>query len=289
MSPVIKDPCVSIESRVPREAYDAIVATSITRLKNLRRSPQHYEYALTHPYESGALTLGTATHVAVLEPERFATEFAIWSNRTDAGKMSPRNGKTWDAFKALHAERTILTMDEAAESQAIAAAVRANPLAMKYLESGDPEVTMQWMTGHRACKGRADWLTTVGGKPYLVGLKTARDCRHFAFGSQAAKLGYHLQFAYYADGYHAITGKNPNVVEIVVENTAPYAVAVYRITDDIMAQGRDEYLRLLELLDKCESTGEWPGPVPLEEDLTLPSWIYGSEENDLTDLGLEAA
>jgi hypothetical protein len=280
---------MTIESRMPRAEYDAIQAMSITRLKGLRRSPLHYQYLLTNPVVSDALTLGIATHVATLEPERFDRDFAIWSNRTDAGAMSPRRGKVWDEFAALHAERTILTLNEASEALDIAAAVRASPLAMKYLEIGDPEVTLQWNTGARACKGRADWLTSIDGKPYLVGLKTARDCRHFAFGAQAAKLGYHLQFAYYADGYHAITGKNPNVVEIVVENTAPYAVAVYRINDDIMAQGREEYMRLLELLDKCESTGEWPGPVPTEEELTLPSWAYASDENDLSDLGLEAS
>lgn len=279
----------AIESRVPYADYAALDAINISRLKELRRSPQHFRYSLKHPKVSDPMTLGTATHVAVLEPERFASQFAIWSNRTDAGKMSPRNGKTWDAFRELHAGRTIITIDEATEAQAIAAAVRSNVLAMKYLAAGEPEVSMQWLDRERLCKGRIDWLTHIDGKPYLVGLKTARDCRHFAFGSQAAKLGYHLQFSWYADGYHAITGKNPSLVEIVVENTAPYAVAVYRIGDDILAQGHDEYVRLLELLEKCESTGEWPGPAPVEEDLTLPSWVYGSQENDLADLGLEAA
>ena len=276
----------SIESRVPYADYSAVPAINISRLKELRRSPQHYQWTLTHPKVSDAMTLGTATHVAVLEPERFESQFAIWTSRTDAGKMSPRSGKKWEEFKELHEGRAILTIDEATEAQAIAAAVRSNPAAMRYLEAGEPEVSMQWEIAHRQCKGRVDWLTKFDSKPYLVGLKTARDCRHFAFGSQAAKLAYHLQFSWYADGYHANTDINPNVIEIVVENTAPYAVAVYRIEDDILAQGRDEYLRLLDLLDKCESSGEWPGPVPQEEVLSLPSWVYGEATDDLTELDL---
>lgn len=277
----------SIESRLPRTVYDAIPATSITRLKELRRSAQHYQHALTHPKQSTALTVGTATHVAVLEPERFTHDFAIWDSRTDSGRMSPRSGKKWDAFAELHCDRTILTADEAALAQAIAQAVRGDATAAKYLASGDPEISLQWEIDGRPCKGRADWLTTVEGERYLVGLKTTRDCRHFAFGSQAAKLDYALQWAFYADGFEAITGTVPHLIEIVVESAAPFAVATYRIENDILLQGRDNYRELLKVLRDCEAAGEWPGPVVGEQILTLPSWYYPSID-DVSDLELEA-
>lgn len=278
---------MSVQSRLPREDYDAIVATSITRLKELRRSPLHYQWALANPKTSGALTVGIATHVAVLEPERFIKDFAIWTNRTDAGAMSPRRGKVWDEFAALHADRTILTADEGALAQEIAKAVRFDEIANKYLAVGDPEVSLEWTMGKRACKGRADWLTTIEGQPTLVGLKTTRDCRHMVFATQAARLGYHLQWAFYHDGFEAITGKSPHMVEIVVESDAPHAVATYIIPNDIIEQGRDEYQVLLKTLDECESSEVWPGPVPTEEFLTLPSWAYARDEDDLSDLGLE--
>lgn len=278
----------SIESRMEREDYDAIAATSITRLKELRRSPLHYQYALLHPKQSDALTLGIATHVAVLEPERFARDFATWSNRTEAGAMSPRRGKVWDEFAALHTARKILTADESALAQEIAKAVRFDECANKYLAIGDPEVSMHWQMRGRACKGRVDWQTMTEGAPTLVGLKTTRDCRHMVFGTQAARLGYHLQWAFYHDGFEAITGKSPHMVEIVVESDAPHAVATYIIPNDIIEQGRDEYQVLLHTLDACEASGEWPGPSTHEEYLTLPTWAYHREEDDLADLGLEA-
>ncbi len=277
---------ISIESRVPRDAYRALPGISISRLKELRRSPLHYQHALSSPRESHPLTLGTATHVTVLEPERYAHDFAVWTNRTEGGAMSPRRGKVWDEFAALHAERTILTLDEATDAQAIAQSVRGDETAFRYLAVGDPEVTLQWEMDGRACKGRVDWLTTVEGERYLVGLKTTRDCRHFAFGSQAAKLDYALQWAWYLDGYEIITGKVPHVIEIVVENTAPYAVATYRIENDILLQGRDNYRELLKILGECEAVDNWPGPVLGEQILTLPSWYYPSME-DITDLELE--
>lgn len=273
---------------MPREAYDAIVATSVTRLKELRRSPQHYRYALEHSRESAALTLGIATHVAVLEPERFLKDFAIWDRRLDNGRAAPRNGKVWDAFAELHCDRTILTGDEAALANAIAKAVRFDETANKYLAIGDPEVSLQWDIEGRPCKGRVDWLTMIEGSPVLVGLKTTRDCRHFVFGAQAAKLDYAIQWAWYADGYEKITGKIPRVIEIVVESAPPFAVATYLIDKDILLQGRDNYQELLKVLADCEATDTWPGPEQGEQILTLPSWYY-PQGDDLSDLGLEAA
>jgi exodeoxyribonuclease VIII len=277
---------MSIQSRMPRDEYDRIPALNITRLKEMRRSPQHYRYRLETPKESAPMTLGLATHVAVLEPERFAKSYAVWTNRTDAGAMSPRRGKVWEEFCALNASRSIITADEERSAQDIAVAVRFNENAMRYLASGDSEVTMQWDVQGRPAKGRIDWFTMVDGEPTIVGLKTARDCRHFQFGAQCAKLGYHLQFAFYSDGYYEITSKIPKMVEIVVESEAPHAVAVYRIPNDVIEQGREEYAKLLEDLANCEEADEWPGPQLAEEDLTLPSWAYERGE-DISDLGLE--
>jgi len=279
-------PAIRIESRVPRADYDAIHGVSITRLKELRRSPQHYQYSLTHPKTSNPLRLGIAAHIAVLEPDRFAAEFSVWERTTDAGAMAPRRGQHWDAFCESHRGRKILTPDEWFLCEQIAAAVHRDELAMKYLGSGDPEVTLLWQTAERQCKGRADWMTTLEGKPYIVGLKTARDCRPWIFGSQCAKLAYHLQFAFYADGYEAITGIRPALVEIVVESSAPHAVAVYKIPDDVLDQGREEYAHLLEVLAECERDDSWPGPVPREEYLSLPTWAYGSADDDVEALGL---
>lgn len=280
----------SISSRLPRENYDAIAAISITRLKELRRSPQHYQWAIEHPKESPALTIGIATHTATLEPERFERDFAIWDRRTDGGRAAPRNGKWWDAFRDMHADKSILTAEEGALALAIAKAVRFDEVANKYLAIGDPEVSMQWAIDGRPCKGRVDWLTNVDGHKTLVGLKTTRDCRHFAFGAQAAKLEYGCQWAFYHDGFAAISGgEEPRMIEIVVESAPPFAVATYIIDKDIILQGRDNYRELLKLLTECETTGNWPGPVQGEQILTLPSWYYPSSEDDLADLGLVAA
>lgn len=275
-----------IESRVPFADYVAMDGINISRLKELGRSPLHYRSAVVK--ESAPLTLGRAAHCAVLEPERFERDWAVWTRRSErTGNLCPRNGQYWEAFQQDAGGREIINEDELGEVLAIQRAVRGDPAAMRYLGRGDPEVTMQWVLRNRPCKGRVDWLTSIEGEPYLIGLKTARDCRSFMFGGQAAKLGYHLQWAFYNDGYIAITGRKPKLREIVVESAPPHAVAVYRITEDVVLQGQDEYLDLLDLLETCERADEWPGPGNGEEqDISLPSWVY-EKHDDLAELELE--
>lgn len=285
-----------IVSRVPAEEYHSSAGVSITRLKELKRSALHYQYRLANPKATSPLSLGTAAHCATLEPERFATQFAVWGRRGESGSLCPRKSQYWDAFRAVNPGKTIITEDECSAALAIAKAVRGDPCAFRYLETGEPEVSMHWEltleSPMRApvtvqCRGRADWLTFIDGEPYLIGLKSARDCRPFIFGSAAAKLGYHLQWAYYLDGYHAIKGKVPRLKEIVVESSAPHDVVVYDITEDIILQGRAEYEGLLRQLIDCESRNEWLGVANgTEQVLTLPTWAYDAQD-DIAELGLE--
>jgi hypothetical protein len=276
----------AIASRVPAPEYHASPGLSISRLKELKRSPQHYQWALTHPKDTQPLRLGSAAHCAVLEPERFIRDHAVWNRRTASGNLGPRNGQYWDAFKGANATKAIITEDEYVDVLAIQAAVRGDPVAAPYLESGEPEVVLQAEMNGRLCRGRVDWLTAQSGSPVIVGLKTARDCRAFQFGSQAARLGYHLQFSFYCDLYQTIKGIQPKMIEIVVEVEAPHAVVVYLVPDDVLVQGRSEYQELMTRLAECEVRDKWPGPAEVEQILTLPSWLYESTD-DISDLGLE--
>lgn len=276
-----------IKPNVSFAEYSAIPAISISRLKELARSPLHYQHRLFVPKESSAMQLGTLAHLLTLEPHRYEIDVAIWSERTESGSMSPRRGKKWDDFCVKHGGKLIVTEDEAEDAEAIAEAVRGDAIAARYLAEGAPEVSMTWELGGRPCKGRADWVTTIDGLDVIVGLKTARDCRPFQFGAAAARFGYALQWAFYQDGHEAITGRRARMIEIVVEQEAPHAVVTYQIPDDVLEYGRDEYRRLIRLLEDCERAGSWPGPCETEQILTLPSWVYGSDE-DISALGLEA-
>lgn len=278
---------IGIHINVPVDVYRKLPADSISLVKQLSRSPLHYRHRRINNLETDPMRLGTAAHAAILEPDRFVKDFSVWDKVTESGSMSPRRGKDWDRFRDMHRSTTIITKKDFDFSNAMHTAVRGHESAMDYLRKGEPEVTLQWLFDARLCRGRLDWLTIIEDQPVIVGVKTTKDCRHFIFGSHAHKLGYHLQWAWYHDGYMELTGRIPKMIEIVVESTPPHAVAVYRITDDILNQGREEYQALLPILDRCQTSQEWPGPVEGEEDLSFPTYAYKGADEDLGELELE--
>lgn len=272
--------------------YSDLKGVHITGLKEMRKSPKHYKHRLGRERKiTNALAFGTAAHVAVLEPERFVRDYAIWASRYDHGGARPRNGKAWEEFQKLNAGRTIILDTEFDQACEFKDAIRLDPVAMKYLAMGRPEVAMTWKDEETGvdCVGRLDWDTTVDRYPAVVDLKSAREAGPLWFSRDAAKLDYHLQLAFYADGYAAITGKTPRMVVIAAESTPPYDAVTYIVPEEVLEVGRDAYRELLVQLKTCTESGEWPGQGGTEEKiLSLPPWCVPDEEaDDLSDLEWE--
>jgi hypothetical protein len=273
------------------ERYLSIERTRISNLKEMARSALHYRHRLTSAKKTAALELGRSAHTAVLEPERFETDYIVWDERTESGTVRPRRGKDWDAFCTANQNKTIIRADEHGFACAIRDAVRKKPVAEKYLASGGyAEVALIWddvATGKK-CKGRIDWITRIDNVDCLVGLKTTRDGDLRTFSNQAAKLLYHLQWAFYVDGYATATGREARIVEIVVESAPPHDVIVYIVPAEVIELGREEYRKLLEQLDQCERSNRWPGRADNEVLFELPAYLMRDDDEDLDELELEA-
>jgi hypothetical protein len=270
------------------ERYSSLERVNISTLKEMARSAMHYRFRCAHQKESPALAMGRSAHMAILEPERFAAELVVWDETTDAGKMSPRSGKKWDEFCVRNPGKSIVVPKEHRFACNVRDAVRAKPIARKYLGEGERELTMLWDDAETKtrCKGRLDLLTHVDGVDCLVGIKGTRSLDPRKFSAQAASLLYYLQWAYYYDGYSTITGREPRVVEICVEGEAPHDVVVYVIPSDVIELGREEYRALLVKLGECERSKRWPGRADNEVAFELPAYLQPDDE-DLDDLELE--
>lgn len=290
---VLESASAQLRLHMPAARYHASPGLSISHLKLLDHSPLHFNNKPPPGQQTVPMHLGQAAHCAVLEPERFTRDYVIWNRVSDAGNLCPRRGQHWDKFEAEHLAlgHEIVMPDEYAHALAMQHAVRSDKDAAKYLARGAAEVSMRWTMRGRLCRGRADWWTVINGVPYLVGLKTAEDVRLYKFSSAAARYGYHLQWAWYHDGYDLIKHVKPVMKEIVVESKPPYAVVVFDIPDEVIEIGREQYERLLDLLADCERANDWPGPgMGNEVRFSLPSWVYHQSEivtDDITSIGLE--
>lgn len=261
--------------------YRALPGVNWSTLKHMRVSPLHYKHARDNPRpDTPALSLGRMVHACVFEPLRFASDYV-----TLPPKMI-RRGKKWDAFKAEHPGKEIVTVSDHDYALRIGEAIEAHPVAGPYIARGEAEKAFQWTDAHTglACKCRVDFLST--SNPATVDLKTAADISPYRFAGQVARLGYHGQGAFYSDGVTENTGTILPFVLIAVESSPPFDVIVYRLDEDSLYAGTEEYREYLTRVAACTKSGQWPGRFDTEQTLRLPAWVWGDDEEGATE-GLE--
>lgn len=275
-----------------RKDYERIDAVNFSTLREMLRSPASYRASLTRKRKpTDTMVVGSATHVLVLEPEKFSSRFAIWDGDS-------RRGKDWDSFRR-HCESKgleVLTekMDEGC--RAIADAVIRDELCAPFLRGGQAEVSLVWWyeapsaptgePGYRIlCKGRPDLASD-----YLVDLKTTKDASPFEFGKYVSRMAYTSQVAFYRYGLRAITGMTYPSVILAVENFEPYIAQPYLLTEAQLQRGEDVFRTCLDRIHECRTTNNWPGYADRAVELQLPKWDSPDEddiEDDISDLGLE--
>ena len=110
-------------------------------------------------------------------------------------------------------------------------------------------------------------------KGVIVDLKTTRDASPDGFAKSVAQYRYHVQAAFYSDGYKAAFGEAPRgFVFIAVETEPPYLVAVYVASETMTSRGRIEYQTDLDTFRECLATDTWPGYSSSPLTLDLPKW-----------------
>lgn len=256
-------------SSIPFSEYSSVGAVNWSTLKEMRKSPAHYRHRLKNPRpDSTRLAIGRGAHTAILEVKRFLKEYVMWPREN-----GDRRGKKWDAFKEQNAARTILKEDEYDLCIAMSDAVERCPAAQAYLAAGQAEQTLLWTdpTTGLPCKGRIDWVSS--SKPAIVDIKTTNDVSPNRFGTTAARMGYHIQGAWYQAGYAAVTGKVLPVVTIAVEVEPPHDVAVYLLDDDALYAGEQEWMRLIADVASCTVADRWPGRFAEEQVLDRKSVV----------------
>ena len=124
-------------------------------------------------------------------------------------------------------------------------------------------------------RARADIFSPEVG--LLTDLKTSRDASEREFRRSMGSLGYHRQAAWYSETVELCGLPTCDMVFLVVENTAPYAVAVYGLDHSTIDQGKRECAEAAKLWAKCTETGEWPGYPEGVGMLVLPSYLRDAD------------
>lgn len=263
---------------VPFETYLTMGDTSKSSLWTaIDKSPAHAKVAKE---ESNAMAMGTAVHVAVLEPEEF--------HRFVRGPDDRRGNKWKDALDEHGAN--LLTSGDYDNALAIRDRFRREPLIKKLVGaktlreiSGfarDPATGL--MIRIRPDARRDDIALTVD-------LKATTDVRADPFSRRIAQFGYHLQEAIYRDTWaRAAIGTNHNpetdaFIFLTVEMKEPFEFIPYELDEDDVAAGRKTAQAALDLWKRCVETGQWPGYARQITPIARPAWVRRGERDPEAD------
>ncbi len=260
--------------------YARMDAINHSVLEHIRKSPAHLREAQIHPPEpTEAMEFGSAFHVAILEPERFAAEYV--RGLEGVGKRSNADKDRWAKFEADHHGQTVLKAEEYDDIVGMAGAAWESETAANLLRGdGANEVVIVWRDQETGllCKARMDRIGSPYGWTFVVDVKSSRDASPASFRKDVANFGYARQLAMYLDGAATLAPAERRNAIIAVEKARPFGVAIYELTDAAIEEGRKQYRRNLRQYATCKAKGSWPGYPDSLIPLSLPPWAYESEE-----------
>jgi exodeoxyribonuclease VIII len=262
---------------------DGCVSNSM--LNVLARSPKEFyqrfiEETWTEDEPGKALTLGSALHCKVLEPELFGDRY-ILAPRVDG---RTKEGKAARAALAEAAgDRTIIDADTHELVAAMARSIEQHDDASELLAPGHGGIVERpilWGWNDISCAGTPDLVCL--DRRLIVDVKTTQDASPEAFAGSVAKYGYHRQAAMYCRGVEEVYGETCRFIFIAVCSNPPHDVGVYELSMAAIDQGAAEVVSLLEEYKRRKETHDWKsawsrGVV----ELSLPRWyrpsFYGDE------------
>jgi len=252
------------------EEYRKINAMNWSSLKDMNVSARLYKWRIDHPRpETPALSMGSALHTAILEPEEFLQRYVTRPAGLD---FRTKAGKEWKA--SVRADQAILTADQVDTIWQYVKAVSEHEEASRLLEGTRREETVAWTIDSLACKGRVDAI----GPDKIIDLKSTRSLEWFM--RDAVKMLYHGQLAWYRDGcfFSKLIPEDSEVYIIATETAEPYDVGVFRLGPSVLRTGRELYTSLLGYWRECERSNIWLGQYAGIQPYELPPWAETGDE-----------
>ncbi|EFA4744502.1 exodeoxyribonuclease VIII [Escherichia coli] len=269
---IVEDIEPSIYYGISNENYHAGPGISKSQLDDIADTPALYLWRKNAPVDTTktkTLDLGTAFHCRVLEPEEFSNRFIVapeFNRRTNAGKEEEK------AFlmECASTGKTVITAEEGRKIELMYQSVMALPLGQWLVESaGHAESSIYWEDPETGilCRCRPDKI--IPEFHWIMDVKTTADIQRFKTAYYDYR--YHVQDAFYSDGYEAQFGVQPTFVFLVASTTIEcgrYPVEIFMMGEEAKLAGQQEYHRNLRTLSDCLNTDEWPAI----KTLSLPRW-----------------
>ena len=255
-----------------RDPYFQSKALSKSAIDLILECPAYYKAWLEDVEdreETKALAFGGMFHTLTLEPEKFASEFAV----TDLN-LATKPGKEWKA--SLPDGVTIAKNNDYEAALMMADAVREHPQAKFLFRNYVAEEAIYWTRPDGIkCKAKPDMVSTVQGIRYCVDLKSTESANPKDISKTIANYHYYRQAAWYLDGLAVLGQPCDGFIFIFVEKSYPHLVTMCLLDDVALAKGSKDCERAVETLKECNATGLYPCYTRDILTVSLPRWAMG--------------
>lgn len=230
------------------------------------------------PETANHFDIGTAAHLAVLEPEQYAArvvEIAAEDYKTKLARELRDEAYAAGKTPILDKERTIV--DNIAE--------RIFAQAGSYFAGGEAEVSLTWNWDGVLCKARPDYLIRPN---VIVDLKTTMTANPRAIARKAFNEGWHVRAVWYkeavsrtgsqlrAAGIYESGSPVPRIpiryLFVVVEVKPPHLVQIFEMDGRSEAWAQQQIVRGLRLFQDCMAKDDWPAYGTGVQPLSLPNF-----------------
>lgn len=252
------------------DAYHQNPAIGSSDLRAFIRSPRLFRDTMDGlvERESAALLFGTASHMALLEPARYAEQCAV---KPEGMSFSTTSGKDW---RDEHAGKTIVKAADAKHIEFMQA--RMPDEIRMILNSGRSEVTVRTRVAGLDAQCRVDLWDERGRMKYDLKSIAAIESIEAAI----YKYGYHIQDRWYSRVIAAETGeKAPGSAFLFAESKPPYRWRIVRLDLDYIFLADAAIDAALAGIAARTKSGCWEDPEDLEMMASPPAWLNDSDES----------
>lgn len=256
-------------AQMPDADYFAAIGESQSALKHMQTSAKHYRHYVDNGIErTDAMKFGNMFDCLIFDEDRYKSNYVTlpedYDGRTTDGKARKRDIEA--------SGREAIKFSDAMDLACMRRSLMDHPEAGRIIKS---EILTQvaffapWKS--LQLKGKIDVLPVA--RPFLCDVKSTCDVTKRKFEKQVFDTGWHIQAAFYLDGWNEASGSEcEDFILLAVEKEPPFCTVCYALEPKVIAFGRKTYRKLLDRVLRCQESGIWPGVSDGIESVALPYW-----------------
>ena len=263
-------------------------ACSHSKLENIRRSEAYCKYRMDTPrVETDAMKLGTAFHVAILEPANF-TQSYILRPEGNAAKLE-KNGGCKEAYDEAKATGKVLLKGEEFTgcievADLIAQHSEFGPVLTAALAAGTTELSCVADVDHVRVKVRFDCYDESTGT--VLDIKKTVDATTPGFPREISKYGHHRQAALYQAVLKALNLPVGPWWWAAIQSTPPWEMNPLQCSEEALNLGHAQNEVLIRRYIHAVTNGSWPGFENNIKSVGVAPWETDDEDDfELEDQG----